>query len=111
MALRLPKNILMPLRTSVLRTFATAAEGAHSSAHEGSQRMWMLLSIFVAFPCTTWVYFQAKAKEEKEAQHPRPEFVPYAHLRVRTKRFPWGDGQRSLFHNPKMNALPDGYEE
>jgi len=51
----------------------------------GSQRMWMLLTIFVALPCTTWVYFHAKAVEEEEAHRPRPEFVPYAHLRLRSK--------------------------
>nr|CAI5865651.1 unnamed protein product [Callosobruchus analis] len=32
-------------------------------------------------------------------------------MRMRSKRFPWGDGQKSLFHNPKVNALPDGYED
>lgn len=26
------------------------------------------------------------------------------------QRFPWGNGDQTLFHNPKLNATTHGYE-
>ncbi|XP_059617372.1 cytochrome c oxidase subunit 6A1, mitochondrial-like [Phlebotomus argentipes] len=68
---------------------------------------WRRFFVFGCLPvitlCALNVFFNHKPE--------RPEFIAYEHMRLRTKRFPWGDGERSLFHNKKMNALPTGYEE
>lgn len=68
------------------------------------------MTFFVAFPAIVLCAVNC-VMAHNEGGHARPEFVKYEYLRVRTKRFPWGEGNRSLFHNPHMNALPDGYEE
>ncbi|XP_020795025.1 cytochrome c oxidase subunit 6A, mitochondrial-like [Boleophthalmus pectinirostris] len=86
------------------RRLMTAA--AASAEHEGGARTWKILSFVVAFPgvivCMVNAYLKAHEHEN--------EFVRYSHLRIRTKRFPWGDGNHSLFHNPHTNPLPDGFE-
>jgi len=98
---------------TVLRAYSAAAHGGEHAAgeHAGGIRLWKLLSLLVALPGVGVCFVNAQMKEKEEREHGhRPEYVPYAHLRLRSKKFPWGDGNHSLFHNPHVNALPEGYE-
>ncbi|XP_029475638.1 cytochrome c oxidase subunit 6A1, mitochondrial [Rhinatrema bivittatum] len=87
------------------RRFSAAAQ------HEGhSARTWKILTFVVALPGVGVCMLNAYLKSQHHS-HEQPEFIPYSHLRIRTKPFPWGKGDKTLFHNPHMNPLPSGYEE
>ncbi|KAJ8680191.1 hypothetical protein QAD02_015978 [Eretmocerus hayati] len=73
-------------------------------------RFWTVATFFGCFPLIFISGGIIMNRHEEEMHQPRPEFIPYEYLRRRTKPFPWGDGNHSLFHNPEKNALPDGYE-
>uniref|UniRef100_A0A673WEY9 Cytochrome c oxidase subunit n=1 Tax=Salmo trutta TaxID=8032 RepID=A0A673WEY9_SALTR len=98
------------LRSSLIQTRQLSATAAHGHG-EQTARTWKILSFVVALPgvavCMLNMYLKM---QHHAAHHVEPEFVPYSHLRIRSKRFPWGDGNKSLFHNSEVNALPDGYE-
>ncbi|KAL9703737.1 hypothetical protein quinque_007255 [Culex quinquefasciatus] len=90
---------------------AAASSGSASSGPPGSShKTWKQLSLFVALPAVALAMANAISSVTAE-EHERPEFVPYEHLRIRTKRFPWGEGKKSLFHNGETNPLPEGYED
>ncbi|KAL2092291.1 hypothetical protein ACEWY4_012089 [Coilia grayii] len=84
----------------------------HSAAAHGDSpaRLWKILTFVVAFPGVAVCMLNTYLKMQHHS-HEHPEFIPYSHLRIRSKRFPWGDGVKSFFHNSEVNALPDGYEE
>ncbi|XP_026115130.1 cytochrome c oxidase subunit 6A, mitochondrial-like [Carassius auratus] len=102
---RLTQKLLKSVTLTQTRQLSAAA-AAHG---EQAAKTWKILSFVVALPgvavCMLNMYLRAQ-----QHQHEQPEFIPYSHLRIRSKRFPWGDGTKSLFHNPHVNALPDGYE-
>ncbi|KAJ8975296.1 hypothetical protein NQ317_011637 [Molorchus minor] len=86
--------------TAARRAVQLQGPSAVSGQHEGGYKIWKNLSVLPCVPIN-----------HTFGHHERPEFVKYEYLRIRTKRFPWGDGNHSLFHNPHANALPDGYED
>ncbi|XP_060893537.1 cytochrome c oxidase subunit 6A, mitochondrial [Labrus mixtus] len=103
---RLSQALLRSSLTQSKRQLSAAAAHGHG---EQTARTWKILSFVVALPGVAVCMLNMYLKEQSHT-HEQPDFVPYSHLRIRSKRFPWGDGNHSLFHNSHLNALPDGYE-
>ncbi|XP_003427090.1 keratin-associated protein 10-6-like [Nasonia vitripennis] len=78
---------------------------------EMKERLWRLVVLFGLLPLIFISAGITMRNVEEERNEPRPEFIPYEYMYRRTKRFPWGDGNHTLFHNPVKNPVPpDGYE-
>uniref|UniRef100_A0AC35TZF3 Cytochrome c oxidase polypeptide VIa n=1 Tax=Rhabditophanes sp. KR3021 TaxID=114890 RepID=A0AC35TZF3_9BILA len=76
------------------------------------QATWKKMFLAAAVPCmilTAWVAWNDHAKHHAK---PRRDFVEYSYLNTRNKPFPWGDGNKSLFHNPEEQWVPGvGFEK
>lgn len=94
---------------SMKRLMSTAA---HEHKHEPNPEFWKKVFYFVSCPAIALGLVNTYFLEKEHYEHyHREKFIPYEHLRIRRKRFPWGDGNHSLFHNPKTNPLPEGWED
>uniref|UniRef100_A0A1A9ZC53 Cytochrome c oxidase polypeptide VIa n=1 Tax=Glossina pallidipes TaxID=7398 RepID=A0A1A9ZC53_GLOPL len=108
------KRLHLPEKESLIRDNSTCLietllkTNANAKEQSGGHNMWKRLSIVLAIPIIGLSIVNAYLALQK--REPRPSFVKYDHLGRREKRFPWGDGTKSLFHNPHTNALPKGYE-
>ncbi|PIK51756.1 putative cytochrome c oxidase subunit 6A, mitochondrial [Apostichopus japonicus] len=88
MALAL-RTAIRRFSTTSWRSSAAASEQiglAAGSADHGSAKTWKIVTFIVAGPAIAFCMYNAYTGEmEHKAHHHQPEFVPYAHLRIRSK--------------------------
>ena len=99
-----------------IQEFIKESVGENSAHHAETANTWKALTFFIAIPACMWGAYNAYRKEAAHHLHSlhegRPEYKPYPHLGKLEKPFPWGDGKRGLFFNPKKNPVPgEGYVE
>ncbi|CAG8789055.1 213_t:CDS:2, partial [Racocetra fulgida] len=86
-----------------------AAERLVAEEHaKSTAKTWKNITIYVCFPAlllgTANSYRIMKEHEaHKEHEHKDENHPLYQYQRIRTKPFPWGDGDKTLFHNPAVN--------
>jgi len=91
---------------------ATTKRYSWESGHEPNPELWARIFKYVCVPALVIAGINTYFVEKEHIAHwKRYEFKPYEYMRIRNKPFPWGDGNHTLFHNPNVNALPDGWEE
>lgn len=72
--------------------------------HHGKDtwKIYRNLTFFVMFPL---IIVQAIHVFGHEPEDPGP-CRDYEYMRIRTKKYPWGDGVKTFFHNEHINKLP-----
>lgn len=76
---------------------------------EGAETYKKYKSIFF-FVCVPLILMQAIHALIGHPPHEKGPCRSYEYMRIRSKRFPWGEGMKSFFHNPHINHLPDECE-
>ncbi|KAJ9286290.1 cytochrome c oxidase, subunit VIa [Paecilomyces variotii] len=82
-----------------------AAVKEHAAA---TSDLWRKLSIYAVVPCLILGGINAYNLWNEHWEHwehmpPLEERTEYAYQNIRTKNFPWGDGDKTFFWNPSVN--------
>lgn len=67
---------------------------------------WRKVFLFVGLPIIGLVGVNTYLLEREHFEHLEHEPVnqtPYDYLKIRAKKFPWGDGDKTMFHNDAIN--------
>ncbi|KAL0133533.1 hypothetical protein PUN28_000929 [Cardiocondyla obscurior] len=83
----------------------------HPHADPCKFALWRTLSLYVALPLVVIMSAVTYIRQREKAKEPREPYLNLPYMCRRTKPFPWGDGNHTLFHNPLKNPVPPhGYE-
>ncbi|CAK7222258.1 Cytochrome c oxidase subunit 6A [Sporothrix curviconia] len=74
----------------------------------GTTTLWRNISIFIAIPALAASGYNAYVLWKEHWEHwehlpPLEERTEYAYQNIRTKNFTWGDGDKTIFWNDKVN--------
>ncbi|KAI9222270.1 cytochrome c oxidase, subunit VIa [Blastocladiella britannica] len=86
------------------------ADAAHAKAADANGDLWIKISWFVGMPTlllTTINAWRLYTEHEEHLAHRELKFVAYPYLHIRNSRFFWGDGTKTAFWNPRVNADPE----
>ncbi|EGD83358.1 hypothetical protein PTSG_03966 [Salpingoeca rosetta] len=90
------------------RRFASTHVAESAGKHDESSFLTYKFGSLLALPLLSYMFY----KQVIAAEHIEPPpFVDYDHLRIQKKKFPWGDGRKSLFYNPHTQGTPEEHHE
>ncbi|XP_078490538.1 cytochrome c oxidase subunit 6A, mitochondrial [Ciona intestinalis] len=94
-----------------LRNVRQSSDVSFESAQKTMKLMRILSLTVVPFSIIA-VGVNAYMIEVEHGKHAVPEYKEYSHIGIMTKKYPWGDGKHTLFHNSRSQGIKGkGYDE
>ncbi|KAI1437012.1 putative cytochrome c oxidase subunit VIa [Xylaria sp. CBS 124048] len=102
------------VRSTIQRRFASTENQFVKERREikehaaATTELWRKISVYAVGPCLVLAAANAYYLWNEHWEHwshlpPLEERVEYSYQNIRTKNFPWGDGDKTIFWNDKVN--------